>query len=126
MRNLKILHCQLTKNIISRFLIEPQCHNTVSSQLSPQSDELPDGVAHVHGALGAGHRLVEVRELLVGDGDGGARPRHAHSRPQPAIVILLQTLQRGLQPFADRLLENNHVLRVLHISQFTVDLDTWT
>ena len=55
------------------------------SCLSPEPDKLPDGVTNVGGALCAGHRLVEVRQLLRGDCDApGALAQ---------IVVLLQTLQ---------------------------------
>ena len=53
--------------------------------LSPEPDELPDGVADVGGALGVGHGLVKVGQLLLGN---------CHTtRALTQVVILLQTLQ---------------------------------
>ena len=75
------------------FLHSPQFR---ASYLSPEPDELPDCLTDVGGALCAGYGLVEVSQLLSGDWDA--------SGALAQVVVLLQTLQRCLEPAADYLL----------------------
>lgn len=68
------------------------------ARLSEQSGELPDSPAHLFTLLRTGDLLVEVCELLVGDGDG------------PSRRLLGEALQSALQPATERRAVKHHDL----------------